>query len=248
MSLNRVVTLCRGLNRVVVGDERVVRRRSVLLVARAGGKEGIKGGVCNGTFQSTLWRRSKYTMAHKLTNIAVPTPSDIDIAQSVAPLPISAIAKDAGILEEELELYGQNKAKVDLSVLKRLANAPQGNYVVVTGINPTPLGEGKSTTTVGLAQAIGAHLNKKVFACLRQPSQGPTFGIKGTLPLLHFHHIFVPPRNHTRPKNTFYEFDVETGYPIPDPPLHPDTPSLDHCVSGPETWTEQGGDPLLFFF
>jgi formyltetrahydrofolate synthetase len=118
-------------------------------------------------------------MAHKLTNIVTPTPSDIDIAQSVAPLPISVIAKDAGILDEELELYGQNKAKVDLSVLKRLQNAPQGNYVVVTGINPTPLGEGKSTTTVGLAQAIGAHLNKKVFACLRQPSQGPTFGIKG---------------------------------------------------------------------
>lgn len=54
-----------------------------------------------------------------------------------------------------------------------------GKYVVVTGITPTPLGEGKSTTTVGLAQSLGAHLNKKCFACLRQPSQGPTFGIKG---------------------------------------------------------------------
>lgn len=119
-------------------------------------------------------------MAHKLRNIVNPTPSDIEIAQSVAPLAISQIAKEAGILDEELELYGQSKAKVDLSVLKRLGNAPQGNYVVITGINPTPLGEGKSTTTVGVAQAIGAHLNKKVFACLRQPSQGPTFGIKGT--------------------------------------------------------------------
>jgi len=119
-------------------------------------------------------------MAHKLAIIASPTPSDIDIAQSVAPLPISQIAAEAGILAEELELYGQSKAKVDLSVLKRLKDAPQGNYVVITGINPTPLGEGKSTTAVGLAQAIGAHLGKKVFACLRQPSQGPTFGIKGT--------------------------------------------------------------------
>ena len=130
-------------------------------------------------------------MAHKLTNIVTPTPSDIDIAQSVAPLPISVIAKDAGILDEELELYGQNKAKVDLSVLKRLQDAPQGNYVVVTGINPTPLGEGKSTTTVGLAQAIGAHLNKKVFACLRQPSQGPTFGIKGTCFFYLFHFLIT---------------------------------------------------------
>ena len=55
----------------------------------------------------------------------------------------------------------------------------KGNYIVVTGINPTPLGEGKSTTTIGLAQALGAHLGKKVFANIRQPSQGPTFGIKG---------------------------------------------------------------------
>jgi formate--tetrahydrofolate ligase len=57
--------------------------------------------------------------------------------------------------------------------------SPNGNYVVVTGINPTPLGEGKSTTTIGLVQALGAHLNKKTIACIRQPSQGPTFGIKG---------------------------------------------------------------------
>ena len=133
--------------------------------------------------QSRLSTRSVHTkptaMAHKLENIVTPTPSDIDIAQSVQPLPISVIAKEAGILDSELELYGQTKAKVDLSVLKRLRDAPQGNYVVITGINPTPLGEGKSTTTVGLAQSLGAHLGKKVFACLRQPSQGPTFGIKG---------------------------------------------------------------------
>jgi len=76
-------------------------------------------------------------------------------------------------------LYGSCKAKVSLSVRDRLKDEPSGHYVVVTGINPTPLGEGKSTTTIGLTQALGAHLNRRTFACIRQPSQGPTFGIKG---------------------------------------------------------------------
>jgi formyltetrahydrofolate synthetase len=66
-----------------------------------------------------------------------------------------------------------------IDVRDRLKDQKNGNYIVVTAINPTPLGEGKSTTTVGLSQAFGAHLNKRVFTCLRQPSQGPTFGIKG---------------------------------------------------------------------
>jgi formyltetrahydrofolate synthetase len=107
-----------------------------------------------------------------------PVPSDIEIAQSVAPLTIDLIAEAAGILPPELELYGRNKAKVALSVRDRLAEQKNGHYVVVTGITPTPLGEGKSTTTVGLCQALGAFLGKPVFTCLRQPSQGPTFGIK----------------------------------------------------------------------
>ena len=68
---------------------------------------------------------------------------------------------------------------MSLSVLDRLKNVANGNYIVVTGINPTPLGEGKSTTTIGLSQALGAHVSQNVFACVRQPSQGPTFGIKG---------------------------------------------------------------------
>src|SRR5215469_1221477 len=106
-------------------------------------------------------------------------PSDIEIAQGAKLLPIEQIAKEAGILPEELELYGRTKAKVRLSVRDRLKDAPNGNYVVVTAITPTPLGEGKTTTTVGLAQAMGAHLKRRTFACLRQPSQGPTFGIKG---------------------------------------------------------------------
>jgi len=119
--------------------------------------------------------------SHKLSNIVHPTPSDIAIAQSIAPLPISAVAKAAGIEASELVLHGDTKAKVRLSVLERLSGASNGSYVVVTGINPTPLGEGKSTTTIGLAQSLGAHCGDDVraFACVRQPSQGPTFGIKG---------------------------------------------------------------------
>jgi formyltetrahydrofolate synthetase len=120
-----------------------------------------------------------FATARKLTNIQARVPSDIEVAQSVAPLPIDRIATEAGILPEELELYGKTKAKVHLSIRDRLKDVPNGHYVVVTAITPTPLGEGKTTTTVGLSQALGAHLGKKVFTCIRQPSQGPTFGIKG---------------------------------------------------------------------
>src|SRR5579862_4053556 len=118
-------------------------------------------------------------MPHKLTNILTSVPSDIQIAQAATPLPIDQIASEAGILPEELDLYGKTKAKVHLSIRDRLKNSPNGKYIVVTAITPTPLGEGKTTTTVGLSQALGAHLGKKVFTCIRQPSQGPTFGIKG---------------------------------------------------------------------
>ncbi|KAM9993690.1 hypothetical protein ACTFIZ_011660 [Dictyostelium cf. discoideum] len=112
-------------------------------------------------------------------NLIKPVPSDIEIASSVQPLPIKNIAKNIGLLEEEIDFYGKYKAKVSLEVIERLKETENGNYVVVTGINPTPLGEGKSTTTIGLCQALGAHLGKRTFACIRQPSQGPTFGIKG---------------------------------------------------------------------
>jgi formyltetrahydrofolate synthetase len=118
-------------------------------------------------------------MPHKLTNVLPQVPGDIEIAQASIPIPIDRIAREVGILPEELELYGKNKAKVQLSIRDRLQEVPNGHYVVVTAITPTPLGEGKTTTTVGLSQAFGAHLGKKVFTCVRQPSQGPTFGIKG---------------------------------------------------------------------
>lgn len=118
-------------------------------------------------------------MPHQLANLLTPVPSDIDIAQASPVLPITQIAAEAGILPEELEMYGNYKAKVSLTLRDRLHDQPNGNYIVVTAITPTPLGEGKTTTTVGLSQALGAHLGKKVFTCVRQPSMGPTFSIKG---------------------------------------------------------------------
>lgn len=108
-----------------------------------------------------------------------PVPADIEIAQAADIKPILQVAEEAGILPEELELYGPYKAKVKLEILERLKDAPDGKYIDVTAITPTPLGEGKTTTTIGLSQALGAHLGKRVFTCIRQPSQGPTFGIKG---------------------------------------------------------------------
>ncbi len=104
--------------------------------------------------------------------------SDIEIAQKATLKPITEIAKSAGILEDELELYGKYKAKISLDILKRLANKPQGKYIDVTAITPTPLGEGKTVTTIGVSQALGK-IGKKVFTCIRQPSLGPVFGIKG---------------------------------------------------------------------
>jgi methylenetetrahydrofolate dehydrogenase (NADP+) / methenyltetrahydrofolate cyclohydrolase / formyltetrahydrofolate synthetase len=108
-----------------------------------------------------------------------PVPSDIAISRSQRPKFITQVAEEIGIAPHELEPFGAYKAKVDLSLLSRLSHRRNGKYVLVSGITPTPLGEGKSTTTMGLTQAIGAHLNRVAFANVRQPSMGPTFGIKG---------------------------------------------------------------------
>ncbi|NXN00809.1 C1TM protein, partial [Sylvia borin] len=108
-----------------------------------------------------------------------PVPSDIEISRAQSPKAVDVLAKEIGLLTDEIEIYGQTKAKVRLSLLERLKDQPDGKYVLVAGITPTPLGEGKSTVTVGLVQALTAHLNINSFACLRQPSQGPTFGVKG---------------------------------------------------------------------
>ncbi|NXY41932.1 C1TM protein, partial [Ceuthmochares aereus] len=108
-----------------------------------------------------------------------PVPSDIEISRAQNPKAVDVLAKEIGLLADEIESYGQTKAKVRLSLLERLKDQPDGKYVLVAGITPTPLGEGKSTVTIGLVQALTAHLNINSFACLRQPSQGPTFGVKG---------------------------------------------------------------------
>ena len=105
-------------------------------------------------------------------------PSDIEIAQAAKLKPIKEIAAKVGLPEAELDYYGAVKAKVHLSVLQRLKDRPNGKYIDVTAITPTPLGEGKTVTTIGLSQGLG-YIGKSVFTCIRQPSMGPTFGIKG---------------------------------------------------------------------
>jgi formate--tetrahydrofolate ligase len=104
--------------------------------------------------------------------------SDLEIAQAAPLRPITEVATEVGIDLEDLELYGHHKAKVSLKVLDKLAGRPQGRYVDITAINPTPLGEGKTVTTVGLGQAL-RYIGKSAITCIRQPSLGPVFGIKG---------------------------------------------------------------------
>ncbi len=110
--------------------------------------------------------------------MAKSVPSDIEISRAATPKPIAEVAAAAGVLPEELEPYGSVKAKVKLEALDRLAKEANGKYIDVTAITPTPLGEGKTTTAVGLTQAMGK-IGKNVLLCIRQPSMGPTFGIKG---------------------------------------------------------------------
>jgi formate--tetrahydrofolate ligase len=106
-------------------------------------------------------------------------PSDLEIARSVTPRPIMDVAHDLGLRDDEIEPYGHTKAKITLAGIERVeAENPRGRYVVVTAISPTPLGEGKSTTTVGLAQGLN-RIGRRAAVCIRQPSLGPVFGIKG---------------------------------------------------------------------
>ena len=117
-------------------------------------------------------------MAKMIVEVKDKVPSDIKIAQAATLRPVLEVAKDVGLMEDDLDLHGKYKAKVHLDVLDRLADRPNGKYIDVTAITPTPLGEGKTVTTIGVSQGL-AYLGKKVFTCIRQPSQGPTFGIKG---------------------------------------------------------------------
>ena len=107
-----------------------------------------------------------------------PVPEDIEIAQAADLQQIVDIAEKSGLSEEDLMLYGKYKAKVHLDVREKLKDRPNAKYVDVTAITPTPLGEGKTTTTVGLTEALG-YLGHRAIAAIRQPSMGPTFGIKG---------------------------------------------------------------------
>uniref|UniRef100_A0A667YUB4 formate--tetrahydrofolate ligase n=1 Tax=Myripristis murdjan TaxID=586833 RepID=A0A667YUB4_9TELE len=147
-----------------------------------GGKTNDK--VSQGRVRSSShWLHEQQYKAWRLRSLKLqpltPVPSDIEISRAQTPKPVDQLAEEIGLLPEELEAYGRTKAKVRLSMLDRLHAQPDGKYVLVAGITPTPLGEGKSTVTIGLVQALSAHLKLNSFACLRQPSQGPTFGVKG---------------------------------------------------------------------
>src|SRR5215217_7929538 len=105
-------------------------------------------------------------------------PSSLEIAQDAVLRPIRDVAADAGLLPDEVELYGRFKAKIDLSVLDRLATRPDGKLINVTAITPTKAGEGKTTTSVSLTQGLGA-IGRSSVLCIREASLGPVFGIKG---------------------------------------------------------------------
>jgi methylenetetrahydrofolate dehydrogenase (NADP+)/methenyltetrahydrofolate cyclohydrolase/formyltetrahydrofolate synthetase len=105
-------------------------------------------------------------------------PSDLEIAQAAKLKPILEIAELLGLTEDDLDLYGKYKAKIHLDVLEKFKDRPNGKYIDVTAITPTPLGEGKTVTTIGVSQGLN-YIGKKVLTVIRQPSQGPTFGIKG---------------------------------------------------------------------
>lgn len=145
--------------------------------------------LCSNVYDAAVYS-SKLAHDHKFQPLAIepvrPVPSDNAISRAQKPKKISKVALELGLLEKELEPYGHYKAKVDPKlVMERLDEEAEGSvsdrgyFVLVAGITPTPLGEGKSTTTMGLTQALGAHLGYNSIANVRQPSMGPTFGVKG---------------------------------------------------------------------
>jgi len=108
-------------------------------------------------------------------------PTDLEIAQNATLRPVVEIAADLGLTADDIELYGRYKAKISYPALERLLHSetsPRGKIVLVTAITPTPAGEGKTTTTIGLAQAL-CKLGKKAISATREPSMGPVFGVKG---------------------------------------------------------------------
>uniref|UniRef100_A0A8C7QL55 C-1-tetrahydrofolate synthase, cytoplasmic n=1 Tax=Oncorhynchus mykiss TaxID=8022 RepID=A0A8C7QL55_ONCMY len=125
------------------------------------------------------YQPGKWNISYAKLKPQKPQPRDAAIAHSFTPKSIGRLAREVGLFSEEVEPYGTTRAKVRLEALNRLKTQPNGKYLVVTGITPTPLGEGTTTTTLGLAQALGAHLHVNSFACVRQPSRGSNFGVKG---------------------------------------------------------------------
>src|SRR5690242_8493031 len=105
-------------------------------------------------------------------------PADIEIARAARMLPIERIAEKLGIAPEDCEHYGKTKAKISLDLYRRLKDKAPGKLILVSAITPTPAGEGKTTTTIGLTDALN-RLGKKASVCIREPSLGPCFGIKG---------------------------------------------------------------------
>ena len=104
--------------------------------------------------------------------------TDVEIAQAARPRPITEVARELGLSDEDLELYGRYKAKISLGVFGEMADRPDGKLILGTAITPTPAGEGKTTTTVGLGDAL-RRLGKSVAIAIREPSLGPCFGVKG---------------------------------------------------------------------
>ncbi|MBI5779745.1 MAG: formate--tetrahydrofolate ligase [Planctomycetes bacterium] len=118
------------------------------------------------------------TCSGKAAKAKYSVPSDIEIAQAAKMRPITEVAKEWGIKDKYLEMYGPYKAKISLDIMEDLKNKPMAKYIDVTAITPTPLGEGKTVTTIGVTQALNK-VGKRAIVCIRQPSLGPVFGIKG---------------------------------------------------------------------
>ncbi|KAA0708602.1 C-1-tetrahydrofolate synthase, cytoplasmic [Triplophysa tibetana] len=150
-------------------------------VQRAGYITPVPGGVGPMTVAMLMktHRPGKWNIVYTKMKPGKPQQSGDTISCSHPAKPIAQLAREMGLFSEEVETYGSSRAKIQLGVLKRIENQPDGKYVVVTGITPPPVGEGKRTTAVGLAQALGAHLNINAFACVRETFPGFCFGAKG---------------------------------------------------------------------
>ncbi|KAJ8409054.1 hypothetical protein AAFF_G00240750 [Aldrovandia affinis] len=185
--INHIPDSSKASGKRVVGDVHYPSAKK-----RAGFITPVPGGVgpmtvamlMENTVQSAkrflqTYRPQRWNITYTKLSVKTPVPSDTMTWRSCSPKPITQLAREIGLLSTEVDVSGKTKAKVQLDVIKRLQNHPDGKYVVVTGITPTPLGEGKRTIALGLAQALGAHLNLNALTCVRQPTHGLDFGIRG---------------------------------------------------------------------